>query len=50
MQDLEARVWYGDDAEPVTLRPRDSFQLPPHAQFRYANLTDSPTRVLWVFT
>ena len=46
----ELTVWYGDDAEPVTLGPRDSFQLPPHAQFRYANLTDSPTRVLWVFT
>ena len=46
----ELTVWYGDDADPVTLGPRDSFQLPPHAQFRYANLTDSPTRVLWVFT
>ncbi|WP_394560030.1 helix-turn-helix domain-containing protein [Aquipseudomonas alcaligenes] len=46
----ELTVWYGDDDAPVTLGPRDSFQLPPHAKFRYANLTDSPTRVLWVFT
>jgi transcriptional regulator with XRE-family HTH domain len=46
----ELTIWYGDAAEPVTLGPNDSFQLPPHAQFRYANLTDLPTRVLWVFT
>ncbi|MBO3274082.1 helix-turn-helix domain-containing protein [Pseudomonas schmalbachii] len=46
----ELTVWYGDDAEPVTLAANDSFQLPPHAQFRYANLSDKPTRVLWVFT
>ncbi|WP_437879653.1 helix-turn-helix domain-containing protein [Pseudomonas sp. LRF_L74] len=46
----ELTVWYGDAAEPVILGPRDSFQLPPHAQFRYANLTASQTRVLWVFT
>ena len=44
----ELTVWYGD--ETVTLGPRDSFQLPPHARFRYANRTNSPTRVLWVFT
>ena len=46
----ELTIWYGDTAEPVTLGSNDSFQLPPHAQFRYANLSDSPTRVLWVFT
>lgn len=46
----ELTLWYGDDAEPVTLLRNDSFQLPPHAKFRYANLSDSPTRVLWVFT
>ncbi|WP_339080464.1 XRE family transcriptional regulator [Pseudomonas sp. TMP9] len=46
----ELTIWYGADAAPVTLNPNDSFQLPPHAQFRYANLSDSPTRVLWVFT
>lgn len=42
-------IWLGDSAEPVVLYPNDSFQLPPHSQFRYANLTDQPTRVLWVF-
>lgn len=46
----ELTVWYGDADEPVTLYPNDSFQLPPHAQFRYANHSDKPTRVLWVFT
>lgn len=46
----ELSIWYGEDAGPVTLGPNDSFQLPPHATFRYANLSDSPTRVLWVFT
>ena len=46
----ELTLWYGDDAEPVTLYANDSFQLPPHAQFRYANLSERPTRVLWVFT
>ena len=45
----ELTIWYGENAEPVTLGPNDSFQLPPHAQFRYANLTESLTRVLWVF-
>ncbi|TXH91462.1 MAG: Cro/Cl family transcriptional regulator, partial [Pseudomonas sp.] len=34
----------------VTLGSRYSFQLRPHAQFGNATLTDSPTRVLWVFT
>ncbi|MCY1456851.1 Cupin domain protein [compost metagenome] len=42
-------LWLDDSEEPVTLRPNDSFQLPPHSQFRYANLTEQPTRVLWVF-
>ncbi|MCY1344028.1 Cupin domain protein [compost metagenome] len=46
----ELTVWYGEDAEPATLGANDSFQLPAHAQFRYANLTDQPTRVLWIFT
>lgn len=44
----ELTVWL-DDGDPVTLHPNDSFQLQPHARFRYANLTDKPTRVLWVF-
>ncbi|MFB4371766.1 MULTISPECIES: helix-turn-helix domain-containing protein [unclassified Pseudomonas] len=42
-------IWLDDQPEPVTLGPNDSFQLPPHSQFRYANLTDQPARVLWVF-
>lgn len=46
----ELTIWYGDNATPVTLGPNDSFQLPPHAHFRYANLSNQPTRVLWVFT
>ncbi|WP_416422545.1 XRE family transcriptional regulator [Pseudomonas sp. App30] len=45
----ELTVWLDGDAEPVTLHANDSFQLPPHAQFRYANRTDQATRVLWVF-
>ncbi len=45
----ELTVWLDGDDTPVTLYPNDSFQLPPHAQFRYANRTDKPTRVLWVF-
>lgn len=44
----ELTLWL-DDEQPVTLGPNDGFQLPGHTQFRYANLTDSPTRVLWVF-
>ena len=44
----ELTIWYEDDT--VTLYPNDSFQLPPHSQFRYGNLTDKPTRVLWIFT
>jgi transcriptional regulator with XRE-family HTH domain len=45
----ELSIWLDDSPEPVVLYPNDSFQLPPHSQFRYANLTDQPTRVLWVF-
>ncbi|BBP80943.1 XRE family transcriptional regulator [Pseudomonas sp. No.21] len=46
----ELCIWLDDAEEPVVLHPNDSFQLPAHAQFRYANLSDKPTRVLWVFT
>ncbi|MBM7062655.1 helix-turn-helix transcriptional regulator [Pseudomonas sp. UL073] len=46
----ELTVWLGDSEQPAVLGRNDSFQLPAHAQFRYANLTDKPTRVLWVFT
>ncbi|MCU1718879.1 helix-turn-helix domain-containing protein [Pseudomonas sp. 5P_3.1_Bac2] len=45
----ELSIWLDNSPEPVVLYPNDSFQLPPHSQFRYANLTDQPTRVLWVF-
>ena len=45
----ELTLWREGHAEAVTLRRNDSFQLPPHNQFRYANLTDQTTRVLWVF-
>ncbi|CDF83765.1 helix-turn-helix domain-containing protein [Pseudomonas sp. QL9] len=44
----ELTVWL-DEADAVTLHADDSFQLQPHAKFRYANLTDRLTRVLWVF-
>ena len=44
----ELTVWL-EDADPVTLHANDSFQLQPHTQFRYANLTDNLTRVFWVF-
>lgn len=44
----ELTVWL-DEGDPVTLYANDSFQLQPHASFRYANLTDTLTRVLWVF-
>jgi len=43
-------LWYGQNNEAVLLQPGDAFQLPPHAQFRYANPTSQPARVLWVFS
>ncbi|QGZ59509.1 helix-turn-helix domain-containing protein [Paraburkholderia acidiphila] len=46
----ELTVWLEGSVEPVTLRANDSFQLPARSRFRYANLTDLPARVLWVFT
>lgn len=45
----ELTLWHQGHEGAVTLRANDSFQLPPHSQFRYANLTDQATRVLWVF-
>ncbi len=44
----ELTVWL-DHGDAVTLQANDCFQLHPHAQFRYANLTEKTTRVLWVF-
>ncbi|WP_137820150.1 helix-turn-helix domain-containing protein [Pseudomonas sp. 2FG] len=46
----ELTLWLGDDEEPVTLYPGDSFQLASHTRCRYGNLTEQPTRVLWVYT
>lgn len=47
---LEGQLTLWVEGQPVqTLAPNDSFQLPPHSQFRYANLTELPARVLWVF-
>ncbi|ARU89525.1 helix-turn-helix domain-containing protein [Pseudomonas sp. M30-35] len=49
----ELTIWFEgadeDQANPVTLRANDGFQLPPYSQFRYANLSQQATRVLWVF-
>ncbi|MDH0300938.1 MULTISPECIES: XRE family transcriptional regulator [unclassified Pseudomonas] len=45
----ELTLWREDHETAVTLFANDSFQLPPHSQFRYANLTERTTRVLWVF-
>lgn len=45
----ELTLWLEGDEHAVALQPGDSFQLPPHSQFRYANLTNQLARVLWVF-
>ncbi|MEX0296179.1 helix-turn-helix domain-containing protein [Pseudomonas putida] len=42
-------LWLDSHPDAVKLGPNDSFQLPAHSHFRYANLTDQTTRVLWVF-
>ncbi len=46
----ELTIWLAGEDDPVVLGPNDSFQLPSRTRFRYANLTDKPARVLWVFT
>jgi len=47
----ELTVWLGDnDEQAVTLYAGDSFQLASHTRCRYGNLTELPTRVLWVYT
>ena len=38
------------DGQRQTLRVGDAFQVPSYAQCRYANQSDKPTRVLWVYT
>jgi transcriptional regulator with XRE-family HTH domain len=40
-------VWW--NGEPCTLKPGDACQLPSGAPTRYANRTDRPARVLWVY-
>lgn len=45
----ELKLWLGDDDEPITLFPGDSFQLDRHTLCRYGNLTEQTTRVLWVY-
>ena len=43
-------LWLGEPEQCVTLGPGDAFQIPSYARLRYANLGDSPARVLWVYT
>lgn len=45
----ELTLWLDGAEQAVTLGPNDSFQLPPHSHFRYANLSAQATRVLWVY-
>lgn len=42
-------LWVEGEGDAVTLGPGDSFHLASFAQCRYANLTDLPARVLWVY-
>jgi transcriptional regulator with XRE-family HTH domain len=46
----ELTLWLGDSDEPVVLHTGDAFQLDRHAHCRYGNLSEQPTRVLWVYT
>jgi transcriptional regulator with XRE-family HTH domain len=46
----ELTLWVGADEECATLHVGDAFQVPSYAQCRYANQSDKPTRVLWVYT
>jgi len=45
----ELTLWVEGEADSVTLGPGDSFHLASFAHCRYANLTDLPARVLWVY-
>jgi transcriptional regulator with XRE-family HTH domain len=45
----ELTLWVEGEADSVTLGPGDSFHLASFARCRYANLTDLPARVLWVY-
>jgi transcriptional regulator with XRE-family HTH domain len=46
----ELTIWLDADGDAVTLKAGDSFQLPSRCRFSYANLSEQPARVLWVFT
>jgi transcriptional regulator with XRE-family HTH domain len=43
-------LWLGEDESCATLHAGDAFQVPSYARLRYANLGDTPTRVLWIYT
>jgi len=43
-------LWLGEDESSATLHPGDAFQVPSYARLRYANLGDTPARVLWIYT
>ena len=45
----ELTLWVEGEADSVTLHQGDSFHLASFARCRYANLTDLPARVLWVY-
>ena len=45
----ELTLWQGDDEESVTLQAGDAFQVSSYACLRYANQSDKPCRVLWVY-
>lgn len=45
----ELTLWLGEDEQSATLYPGDAFQVASYASFRYANQSDRPARVLWVY-
>ena len=45
----ELTLWVEGEADSVTLHQGDSFHLASFARCRYANLTELPARVLWVY-
>jgi uncharacterized cupin superfamily protein len=45
----ELTLWLGAEEECATLQAGDAFQVSSYARFRYANQSDQPCRVLWVY-
>lgn len=45
----ELTLWVEGEADSITLHQGDSFHLASFARCRYANLTELPARVLWVY-